>query len=70
MADKPKAVDKPASIPALIQRADKEERVVVVDCDGYAKYPSGKAKPGVILVATGARAVRLRQYLREILEDD
>lgn len=66
MADTPKTIN----IPVLIGKADKEERVVVVDCDGYTKYPSGKAKPGVILVATGARAVRLRQYLREILEED
>lgn len=51
----------------LVQLADKEEKVIVLDWNGFAKYASTeRSKEAVVVIATGPRAVELRKILDQV----
>jgi len=56
------------NIKNLVKQADELGRVLVVNMDGFTKYAStGRFKEGVVVIATGDRAVKLREVLNNIL---
>lgn len=52
----------------LIKLADEEEKIFVVNLDGFIKYANGKYKPAVVVVATGDRASMLREFVERVSE--
>lgn len=50
----------------LVEQANAEEKVLVISLDGFVKFASGKGKPAVAIVATGDRALLLREFIAEI----
>jgi hypothetical protein len=57
-----------SDIRELIKQANAEEKILVVNFDGFTKYASGNYKPGVVIVATGDRAALLREFIEKISE--
>jgi hypothetical protein len=57
-----------SDIRELTKQADAEERILVVNLDGFVKYASGKNKHAVVIVATGDRADLLREFIEKISE--
>lgn len=47
----------------LIKMANDEEKILVINLDGFVKFASGKNKPAVVVVATGDRASMLREFV-------
>jgi L-fucose mutarotase/ribose pyranase (RbsD/FucU family) len=57
-----------SDIRELVKKADAEAKVVVVNMDGFKKYASTKRhKEAVVIVATGERAVKLRDIFKDLL---
>jgi len=50
----------------LVKQANDEEKILVVNLDGFVKFASGKDKSAVAIVATGDRALLLREFIAKI----
>lgn len=52
----------------LIKTANNEEKILVVNLDGFLKFAGGKDKPAVVILATGDRATMLREFVEKVSE--
>ena len=53
----------------MIKQSSIEGRVVVLNIDGFEKYAnSHRDKEGVIVIATGEQAIKLREVLPDLLK--
>jgi len=55
-----------SDIRKLVKQANDEEKVLIINLDGFVKFANGKNKPAIAIVATGDRALLLREFIDKI----